>query len=121
VNQSETVPVEVKGVPEAHLFQQYCSYIEPINYTDLLMNIMKSIRARWNYVNNSNKSTPMHLNEEHESNLSAIDGDYSYNSPRHAINIQYKRYIFNMYFLRFFLLLKIDHYKLEYKYKISFK
>jgi hypothetical protein len=78
-DQMENVPNEIKDV-EIHLLQQYCSYQEPINYTDLLINIIKSIRNKWhlndqfNCFNDSNSNT-------------SCDG----NNRQQSINIQFKR------------------------------
>ena len=111
----DNVPNEVKDLAEAHLLQQYCSYIEPTSYTDLLANIMKSIRARWNLSNNNMNNTTIlggggfiSLGMEHGrsgSNTAAnSSSEQEYSSPfnnknspssttpRQPINIQFRRY-----------------------------
>ena len=69
----ENVPNEIKDV-ELNLLQQYCSYIEPTNCADLLLNIIKSIRNKW------------HLNDQfnNDSNMQQ--------QQQQSINIQFRRY-----------------------------
>ena len=116
----DNVPNEIKESVEAHLFQQFCSYIEPTCYTDLLLNIMKAIRARWNSTNSSMNSTnsntimskagnynannssgneqdyPMQTSSSSNSRLSQQNGV----PQRQTINIQFRRFIFkNIFYL----------------------
>lgn len=88
-------PDEVKDVCESQLFQQFCTYQEPILYSDLLLNIMKSIRSRWNStITSMNSHTSNTLTDgfanSHTSN-SSHEIDYSHNTtvPR-PINIQFR-------------------------------
>lgn len=67
------VPNEIKDV-ELSLLQQYCSYIEPTNYNDLLLNIIKTIRNKW------------HFNDQ-------FSNDFDNNrQQQQSINIQFRRY-----------------------------
>ncbi len=53
----DNVPEEIKEIVESQLFQQYYTYTEPICYSDLLLNIMKLIRSKWNSTGSSMNST----------------------------------------------------------------
>lgn len=94
------MPNEIKDVAETHLFQQYFSYIEPMCYSDLLLNLIKSIRARWNSTNStiSSKSGNVITVGHHSSNYNENDASNEYNSlssnisaSRQPINIQFRR------------------------------
>ncbi|RNA44857.1 rho GTPase-activating 21-like isoform X1 [Brachionus plicatilis] len=83
-SQTENIPMEIKDSAEQHLSQQYCSYIEPIAYSDLLINIIKLLRSRWNSTN-STMNTPSNTHHSNDS------GYYSnLNANRQPINIQFK-------------------------------
>jgi hypothetical protein len=96
------VPGELKDSVEKHLFQQYCSYIEPIGYTDLLLNIMRMTRARWYATSSStasgNPGYPLHAGKSQQQLMDEYDmirqnrGSPSDQSQQ-SLNIQFRRYI----------------------------
>lgn len=90
---TDNVPDQVKDYVEQQLFQQYCSYIEPMCYSDLLLNIMKSIRQRWYSTNSSMTSTisgqVTTSNYKNLSNSSSNEHDFS--SAGKPANIQFRR------------------------------
>lgn len=107
--QMDNVPNEIKEIVESNLFHQFYSYTEPVPYTDLLLNVMNSIRARWNSTNsslNSNHSSKNinNNNNNNANNYNSSSGnelDYPVSSARSAggqqqrqpINIQIRRFI----------------------------
>ncbi|CAF0861331.1 unnamed protein product, partial [Brachionus calyciflorus] len=83
-SQNENIPNEIKDSAEQHLSQQFCSYIEPISYSDLLINIMKLLKSKWNSTNSTLNTPPISQN-------SNDSGYYSNsNTSRQPINIQFK-------------------------------
>ena len=72
--ESVNIPNEIKDI-ELHLLQQYCSFIQPTSTSDLLLNIIKSIRNKW------------HLNDQ----FNSFDNGQQ-QQPQQPINIQFRRY-----------------------------
>jgi hypothetical protein len=111
ITQMENIPGEVKEPVEEHLFATYCSYIEQVNYADLLLNIMKLIRTRWNLTNSSmisstasssimrdNSDQPhsnFHITSASQQDLlpSHQQQQSSSGAQRQPINIQFRRYL----------------------------
>ena len=106
----DNVPNEIKEIVESNLFHQFYSYTEPVPYTDLLLNVMNSIRARWNSTNSSlnsnhsSKNINNNNNNNNANNYNSSSGnelDYPVSSARSAggqqqrqpINIQIRRFI----------------------------
>ena len=92
----DNVPDQIKDLVEAQLFQQYCSYIEPMCYTELLLNIMKSIRSRWystnSSINSSISNTVTAAYSNKNMNLSnSSSNEHDFNNSRQSSNIQFRR------------------------------
>ncbi len=96
-SQMDNVPDQIKDLVEAQLFQQYCSYIEPICYSDLLLNIMKSIRSRWYSTNSSMTSNTSNTvtaayNNKNTNLSNSSSNEHDFNSGRQSnSNIQFRR------------------------------
>ena len=113
--QMDNVPNEIKDIVESNLFQHAYAYVEPVCYTDLLHNIMKAIRARWNsttsslnssnsrHVISNNNTNTTNTNSNNYNSSSGNELDYALNGstrsnnnsssggPRQPINIQFRR------------------------------
>ena len=106
----DNVPNEVKDVVESNLFPHGYAYVEPAAYSDLLLSIMKAIRARWNSTNssvNSNRSRNL-MNGSSANNYNSSSGnelDYSARAgganaaQRQPINIQFRRFVATFCFI----------------------